>query len=413
MLDTALPNGLCGFSILIMRHLKRFDQLEQKATAVMAGRRYPFLSLATVLYGGSLLYGATIRTRQWLYAHGVPAVHRVNCMVIAVGNLTAGGTGKTPMVIHLAQWLDSIGLRPVIVSRGYKGLHENTGAVVSDGRTLLCGAHAAGDEPYLMARLLGHVPVVVGKNRLAAARFAMRRFAPDVILLDDAFQHQRLARDINLLLLDGDAPLGNGYLLPRGPLREPVAALRRADAIIFTRSSQPPSAEQRVLTRMVHPRPVFHTRHVPVLRGRIPAMQPLHGADPLAAPTPPANILQDRPVFAFAALARNDTFWTTVAELGARIQGTMGFADHHCYCQKDIDLLIQAARLPGCRTLVTTDKDFVRLPDIALPMDLVVLGVEINFGDDTDRWRQFIAERLQQATCIDNQRVTLKDRHAG
>ncbi|RJQ76876.1 MAG: tetraacyldisaccharide 4'-kinase [Desulfobacteraceae bacterium] len=372
------------------------QKLEKKIGAIVASRgSHPVFSLATLLYGGSLLYGAGVRMRQSLYAHGVLSVGQVNRPVISIGNLTAGGTGKTPLAIHLAKLLDMLGLKVLIVSRGYKSLSEKTGAVVSDGRTILCDWRSAGDEPFLMARMLMHVPVMVGKDRFATASAGLQRFAPDIVLLDDAFQHQGLARDVNLLLLDANEPLGNGHLLPRGPLREPIAALKRADAIIFTRCAQPPNEKQRELARMIHPRPVFYCGHAPVVRCLVPAMHPLVGAEATKPPAQPGNPLQGRSVFAFAALARNETFWSTVSGMGALIQGVMGFSDHHFYSAKDIDGLVQAASQSGCHTLVTTDKDFVRLPRMSLPLDLIVLGVDIDFGVDYDRWQRFIADRLQ------------------
>jgi tetraacyldisaccharide 4'-kinase len=369
-------------------------KLEKRTVEILSGRQsFPIASLATVLYGGSLLYGAGAKIRQKLFASGIFSAESIERPVISIGNLTAGGTGKTPMTVHLTKLLLSLSLKVMIVSRGYKSLNEKAITVVSDGSKILCDAQIAGDEPYLMARLVAHVPVVVGKNRYKAALAGLQHFDPDVIVLDDAFQHLALARDLNLLLLDAEDPVGNGYLLPRGPLREPVSALRRADAIVFTRSHQRPSEKHRELGRMIHPNPVFHCRHTPVLRCVVPAMHLLDAGEPFP-PGLSEGPLQGRSVFAFSALARNENFRSAVAGMGASVLGSMGFPDHHRYCRQDIDNLVHAARCAGCLALVTTDKDFVRLPRLKLPMELIVLGVDIDFGDAHDRWKSFIVEQL-------------------
>jgi tetraacyldisaccharide 4'-kinase len=375
-------------------NLKRaIDKFERQAAQIIATRqRAPFISLATMLYGGSLLYGTGARVRQKLFAHGLLPAKTINKPVISVGNLTAGGTGKTPMTVHLAQLLIALNYKVLIVSRGYKSLNEKGVALVSHGGAVTGDAWSTGDEPYLMARLVRQATVMVGRNRAETAIAGIRRFNPDIVLLDDAFQHQALARDLNLLLLDAEEPFGNGYLLPRGPLREPVSAIQRADAIIFTRSHGAHTETQRQLSRMIHPKPVFHCRHTSVLRCVVPGAHSLGADEPLRHHCP-EDLLQGRPVFAFAALANNANFWSAVSRVGARLLGTMGFPDHHRFSSQDIEDLVQAAHRSGCRTLVTTDKDFVRLPRSPLPMELIVLGVEIDFGAEYDRWRKFIVEK--------------------
>ena len=225
--------------------------LRARVTDIMTrGGHYPFFSLATLLWGISVLYGGLTHLRRRLYTRGRLKSHRLPCPVISVGNLTLGGTGKTPLVIHLAEKIQGMGYRPVILSRGYKGLAEKGGAVVSDGRNLLCDARQAGDEPYLMAILLPTVPVVVGRHRYRAGMDAIRRFQPDIILLDDGFQHLQLKRDLNLLLLDAQNPFGNRYLFPRGTLREPEVSLLGADAVVLTRSGPARGREHNNLIQM-------------------------------------------------------------------------------------------------------------------------------------------------------------------
>jgi len=184
----------------------------------------------------SLPYGGAVRARNRLFDSGFLEQQRIGCPVISVGNLTVGGTGKTPMVILLAGMLKDRGLRPAVLSRGYGGKNRADVLVVSDGMRVLAGPDEAGDEPVLIARRLGDVPVLAGPKRVITGRHALEHFSVDAILLDDGFQHRYLHRDLDIVLLDSRQPLGNGFLLPRGPLREPPSALARAGVIAFTRS---------------------------------------------------------------------------------------------------------------------------------------------------------------------------------
>jgi tetraacyldisaccharide 4'-kinase len=377
------------------------NKLERQAAQIISSRQqFPLVSLATVLHGGSLLYGTGAGIRIKLFEKGLLSSETIPRPVISIGNLTAGGTGKTPLTVHLAAMLMSHGFKVLVVSRGYKRLDEKAVEVVSDGVTVKLDARRAGDEPYLIARLVPQAPVMVGKNRAETARAGLKQFDPDVILLDDAFQHQALARDLNLLLLDAAEPFGNGYLLPRGPLREPIAALHRADAIVFTRSQGAPTETQHEMSRMIQPKPVFHCRHTPVVRRVLPAMALLDKNESLHGAVLPGDILKDRPVFIFSALARNDTFRAALSEMGARIVGSMEFGAHHSYAPKDIEDLVQAGQRSGCNALVTTDKDWVRLPRIALPLELIVIGVDIEFGDAHKRWRRFVLDKVSEARQV-------------
>ena len=223
--------------------------------------------LAPLLSGISAIYGAAQKLRASCYRQNLFRSQALPCRVISIGNLTVGGTGKTPMTIYLARNLQQSGKSVVVISRGYKGAAESGGGIVSDGRNLLLDADQAGDEPYLMACRLPGIPVVVGKNRFEAGMLAVREFQPEIIVLDDAYQHLKLKRDINIILLDHDRPFGNSHLLPRGILREPKAALMRASACILTRSPQAADQEvsdKRSEIKSVLPEiPVFRSFHDP------------------------------------------------------------------------------------------------------------------------------------------------------
>jgi tetraacyldisaccharide 4'-kinase len=369
--------------------------LRTKVSEIMTAKdRYPFFSLATLLLGGSVMYKAAMHLRQGLYRQGVLATFQLPCPVIAVGNLTVGGTGKTPMVIYLAELCRAIGYRPVILSRGYKSLAEHSGAVVSDERAVLCDPRYAGDEPFLMAALLPGVPVMVGGNRLAAGRKAVARFRPDVILLDDAYQHVRLWRDLNILMMDAKYPFGNGYLLPRGRLREPAGSFRRADAVILTRADQLDAQACSTLTRRVGPRPVFTCRHATIVRKKLRAGRPFDSGLDLAGD--PAVDFKRNGAFVFSGLGCNDAFFHALRGCGVKLLGQISFEDHHAYSRQDLNRISEAATKAGAGLLITSDKDFVRLPhDGRFSRDLVIMGVNLDFGQQAGKVQAFFSRRLQ------------------
>lgn len=338
-------------------------------------------------------YGAAVHWRARAYATGRLRRHVLPCAVISIGNIEVGGTGKTPMAVSLAGYIRQLGYRPVILSRGYKGSVSKKGAVVSDGRTLLQSADAVGDEPFLMASLLESVPVVIGRDRVAGGRLAIRRFQPDVIVLDDGFQHLRLHRDMDVVLLDATTPFGNGHLLPRGRLREHVGALVRSHAVVLTRSMEIEPSYFAQLRDALTPRPLFRAFHCSRVRGVLPAQTSI--SEECMRLVPDSEGLSSRQLFAFSGLARNEAFWKNLKGMGAGLTGTMGFTDHHTYSRKDMHRIIAAARKANSPCLVTTDKDMVRLPTgFRLPVDLLVVGVDIDFKSDTSRWHAWVSDFL-------------------
>jgi len=361
--------------------------------------------LAGVLFALSKFYGLGVRFRNARLDRGASAVRRLPVPVISVGNLTAGGTGKTPMVLNLAAELRRLGFRPAVVSRGYRGGAERGGGVVGDGERILLAANQAGDEPRLLAERLPGVPVVVGADRFSAGMTAISQFFPDLILLDDGFQHRRLARDLDLVLLDARRPLGNGHLLPRGPLREPPSALKRADALILTRSDRgvfplPKASESEGI-------PVFRTIHRPALRKIVPAGDCVVGDFPEGPfevsrgegsdRRGGAALGDGRRAFVFSGLANNADVLRTVAALGGRPVGAMDFPDHHAFSAADREAIFQAARACGADILITTEKDAVRLLGGArFPLDLFVVGVDIDFGTDANRFLDFLTRKVER-----------------
>lgn len=335
----------------------------------------------------SPLYALAMRLRVFFYRHNLLLRRRrLPVPVVSVGNLTLGGTGKTPLVIYLAELLRRTGRRPAILSRGY-GRREQRPLVVSDGLRLLADAASAGDEPMLLAVSLPEVPVLVGANRVTNGRRAVEEFKADCLLLDDGFQHLALERDLDLVLFSAhDLPF-NGRVFPGGPLREPWSALGRAQALVITGVS----AENRervaefccFLSRLAPDLPCFRGEYLPVCL-----------VDGHSGKTMPLAKMARRPLYGFAGIARPESFRETLRREDFLLTGFAGFADHHPYRAADYAALVAAARQRHAAGLITTEKDLVKLDaavrataDFPLWALRVALFMEAAFDD-------FVARRL-------------------
>ena len=316
----------------------------------------------------SQIYDAGVRARTWAYRSGLFEKVTVDAAVVSIGNVTVGGTGKTPLTICLARELQSRGRTPAIVSRGY--LKKGRGLViVSDTEGILAGRRRAGDEPYLMARALPGVPVVVGPNRALASLVAVGRFKPDVILMDDAFQHLKIQRDLDVVVIDSTDAFGNGMLLPRGLLREPPKHLGRADVIVLTRVDQCTSLEELKanLRDLNEAAPIVETVHRPA------ALTDYHsGAEVELAE------LNGMKVAALSGIGNPKAFERTLAELGADVIKRWRFPNHHVYRRSRLSDMVDRARDAGAKALITTEKDMVRFPaGFGFHMRTLVLGIEL------------------------------------
>ena len=305
---------------------------------------------AALLYGPEQIYRAGVRLRNALFDAGLARAVRLPCAVLSIGNLTVGGTGKTPLVAYIAALLREAGYRPGVLSRGYRRRGGRAPLLVSNGRALCADPDEAGDEPFLIARDNPAVPVAVGADRVRAGRVLLRATSCEVFVLDDAFQHRRIARDLDLLLVDGRDPWGNGRMLPLGPLREPVSSACRADALIVTRSEgRLPEAVVRILERHNPGVAVFHTRMEP--RGFV------RSDGESIAPTS----LRGLRAYVFCGIARPERFEEDLGRLGVRLAGTRRFPDHHHFGSRDLESLAREARALAAEILVTTEKDLVRI----------------------------------------------------
>jgi tetraacyldisaccharide 4'-kinase len=312
-----------------------------------------------------MAYEGLTRVRGFVYDQRYLAIHRVNAKVISIGNLTAGGAGKTPVTLLLGERLLAQGKRVAIVSRGYGGSGREA-LVAADGKIYL-DARAAGDEPVLLAKRLPGAAVLVGANRVRLAQQAISDHRAEVILLDDGFQHRRLARTEDVLVLGGARPLGNGALLPAGPLREPVDAAARATVTWLSNG-----AEHATLPPHFPRRRVI-SRHRPTELTDL-GLTAAHG---LAA-------LSGKRVLLLAGLARPDAFRDSALAQSAEIVGEALFADHHRFTRSELAAVVAQAQRAGAELLLTTEKDAVRMqsgPPPAMETAVLRIDVEILDGD--------------------------------
>ena len=336
---------------------------EERLKKIWEGERTAGASALRLL---SLPYGAAVALRNRLYDRGLIRQTKLPCPVISVGNLTVGGTGKTPTVIFIANLLKERGYRPAVLSRGYGGNVKASVNIVSDGNRVLLGWRDAGDEPILIAGAAPGVPVLTGSRRLLTGRAAVGRFGADVLILDDAFQHRALFRNLDIVLADAVRPFGNGFILPRGPLREMPEALRRAHLLIRTGAEADPTD------------PLQGASGLPSFRG---IHRPLGLVEAGTGRVLPLAELKGRRVCAFAGIGRPEAFRRSLTGLGAEFASFRAFPDHHPYSRTDIDALRRLADENGAGRIVTTEKDAVRLadhPDFLAEVSFLRIGMEIS-----------------------------------
>jgi tetraacyldisaccharide 4'-kinase len=302
-----------------------------------------------ILSSASFVYGTAAAWRRRWYAHDPARRRRLSRPVISVGNLRTGGSGKTPVVEHIARLLLARGERPAILTRGYARVAASDGVtVVSDGSRVLEPVERAGDEPLMLARALPGVPVLVGADRYLSGRMAEQRFGATIHLLDDGFQHLALARDVDLLIAGQDDV--RDRVLPAGHLREPLAAAAVADALLV-RDDGVEGTER--LKHALGINTAFHIRRV-------------LGTPRLVDTGEPVDARVDEAVFAVTGIARPDRFFADLAAVGWRIAGTRTFRDHHPFTDDDVDRMARAARDASAALVLTTEKDGVRLEGLAL-----------------------------------------------
>ncbi|HBA27657.1 MAG TPA: tetraacyldisaccharide 4'-kinase [Nitrospinae bacterium] len=345
----------------------------------------PILSLSLLIL--SWIYGFGHFLRLTFYRTGILKTKTLPAPVVSTGNLTAGGTGKTPAVIMIAELLKGMGKKVAVLSRGYKGKAEGEINVVSDGNNVFMNPLQSGDEPYMMALRLKNIPVITGSDRYKTGMYAIEKFGAEVILLDDGYQHVQVNRNLNILLLDSNSPFGNGYLLPRGTLREPPSYINRADVVILTKIKE--SRNQGVKGASVDSlNPLTLEPSNPSLLN-IPICKSRYVSESFIDMNNNKTIALDeakgKKIFAFCGIASPDSFKNSLKETGIDIKGFFSFDDHYQFTKDDIDNLINKARATGSEILITTEKDAVRLKEfkpIAFPLWILKIRMEISEGKE-------------------------------
>ena len=361
------------------------DEFEQFFIDVIMGRREGTLA---ALFGAflqlcSYLFSGIVQLRLWLYRNRILRDQPLGCLVVVVGNLTVGGTGKTPVVEMFAKALRDRGRKVAILSRGYKSkapplwqkwwfwlnhTEEPPPRIVSDGEKVLLDSELAGDEPFMLARNLPGVVVLVDKNRVKAGAYAIKKFGCDTLVLDDGFQYLPLKGRLNLLLVDKTNPFGNGFLLPRGILREPVKHLQRASYVFLTKSKGVRDEELEALIQKFNPTAeIIECAHKPQYLQRIDTDERLS-----------LSALAGRKIGALSGIAAPESFEAFLRETGAKLVYTRRFLDHYRFTHEDLVGVYGEAEDAGVELMVTTEKDAVRIAaSEKFPMPCYYLRLEI------------------------------------
>jgi tetraacyldisaccharide 4'-kinase len=390
------------------------DRLEQFAIDVILERRFGKRAalLRFALYCLSWLFRGGVQSRLWLYRHSLLKQHYPGVIVISVGNLTVGGTGKTPVVERLARTLKDGGRRVAILSRGYKakkppllrrlqrkwlGLEKNRSRIVHDGEKLLLDSRFAGDEPYMLARSLRDVPVVVDKDRIRGALHAVRDLGCDALILDDGMQYLTLGRRIEIVLVDCQAPFGNGHLLPRGTLREPPVNLRRARYILLTKSDgKRKDALIEEIREFNRTADIIETTH------RALYLQNLYDENDRR----PLEFLAGKYIGAISGIARPESFEEKLTALGAELVITKRFADHHRFSDEELADFMSRAVRRDLDLIITTEKDSVRFPYRFQTIDVPIyyLRIEVEIINGHENWQAFVDRLCEPQPLLSPQR---------
>lgn len=378
----------------------RLEKLEAYFLSVIEGRRTGrgAALVRAWLKWNSYLFASIVQCRLWLYRRGIFRHHTLGCQVLSVGNLTVGGTGKTPVVEVFARSLQQKGRRVAILSRGYKRdkgpllsrvVNRLLGRdkkqpplVVSDGKRLLLDASTGGDEPYMLARNLPDVAVLVDANRVKAGQYAIQKLGCDTLVLDDGFQYVSLKHWLDVVLVDRTNPFGNRHLLPRGILREPIRNVRRAGFIFITKSNGDGAAELKAQLRELNPdAEISECRHCA-----------RYLQDVYTGERKNLSMLKDLAVGAVSGIAVPKGFEDELIRLGAKVLYHKRYTDHHRYTQQEILDVLNRSISRGAQALITTEKDAVRFPLVdRRDLPIYFLRVEIEMLSGTEAFNEWIS----------------------
>ena len=341
-------------------------------------RQYYHIPMFWMLRSVAVFYAGVQKLRVGLYRSGVFKTRRLPVRVISVGNLTLGGTGKTPTVMLIAETLQTQGFKPAILSRGYGGESVNEVNVVCDGKAVLMGAEIAGDEPVMMARRLKNVPILTGRNRFKTGCYALEHFDVDTLILDDGYQHLALHRDLNILLCDHKNPFGNGVIFPAGHLREPLKAVQRADLICVTRYGLEGDLEavQRANSKQV---PLVKMTFEPEMLIQVSTGDAV-GLD----------AMKNRPVAALCGIGQPEAFLKGLEQAQARVVSHHIFPDHFQYRPEHLRAVEEKARAAGAEWIVTTEKDAVKFLKFKFSIPVYRICLAVNIVAGRDDWNRML-----------------------
>ena len=357
----------------------------------------------------SYIYAVVLKTRGWLYDCGLLKQKQLPCTVISVGNIAAGGTGKTPVVIWIAKYLQNEGFQVGVLLRGYGREERHSIAIVSDGKQIVTPLTESGDEASMIAHKLPGVPVVVGSDRYAAGLDVIQLWehAEGVLILDDGFQRRQLARDLDILTIDSSQPLGTGKLLPAGTLREPKTALERADVLLLTRTDL--AAESTNFEQFGQGKPVFQTRHQPTRLYQLSTGSDKSEFSPIDRDRLEQDedcgldLLEGQHILAVCGIGNPEAFAGTLRQLGPEAVELLAFPDHHRYSLADLNDISTRAREIGINIVVTTEKDsqkleaFVATTEFSLPESVQFFVLEIELEIRTNP--ETLKKQLRQVTA--------------
>jgi tetraacyldisaccharide 4'-kinase len=359
------------------------------------------------------VYGFAANARSNFYDRHIFESFPLGALTVSIGNLTTGGTGKTPLVAYVSSLLADRGERVCVLSRGYGRRNSSERILVSDGMNVLTDARTGGDEPVELAnKLLGKAAVVADGDRVAAAKWAREHLSSTAFVLDDAFQHRRALRDLDIVCIDSTNPFGNGKVLPAGILRENLSSLSRADAVVITRCDLVRSTvEIEETVRQYAPElPIFHSSN------KISQLSQFNDITGRETETKTENEVRHSPAFAFCGLGNPSNFFRQLEKEGFKLTGRKIFADHHFYSDKDLAEIETRARSVGAECLITTVKDAVRLTEMKVSLPCYVAEIDTVFTDPK-AFREMIfsleAPSYRPNKTLEPQENTQADRAAG
>ena len=354
--------------------------------------------LMGILYVFSLVYRGLVNFKLALFKLGLFRTKQLDCFVISLGNITVGGTGKTPTAQRLAKDIRDMGYKVVILNRGYRAKWHGQVGIVSDGRNLHMTAAEAGDEAFMLAKHLPEVPVLIGAERAETGRYAIEHFGAEVAILDDGYQHWQLARDMDILLVDAVNVFGNGYMLPRGTLREPMPHLNRSHVCLMTKVDQAAAGSREYIRDTIahynQEAKIVESIHQP--RCFIPLSD---WYVDIAGDGIPVTEMKDRRIVAVSAIGNPASFEQTLEDLGTEIIESLRYPDHHDYTMQEMQDVLRRAESQGAEAIVITEKDAVKIPAEVVqarwPIPVYVICVEVNFQEGGEEFYSLLKAKLQ------------------